>query len=262
MIFALIAYAVVGAISGLLAGLIGISGGLITIPCLVLIFHMLDFAPVYLMQVAIGTSLAAMTFNALAATWSHNRRGTVLWKLVKRMLWGLILGCIIGAFLGHIMPTVILQILFGVFACVVGFYFFMQKPFYEKDHPLPTQGTINAIGFVVAAISNILGIGGGTMTMPVFLAFRIPMVKAVATSAATGLIITACGALSYLFFGLGDNFYPHSIGYIYLPAFGVLAVTTFFAAPFGARLTTVISAQRLKKYFAIALMAAGILMLF
>ncbi|MBS0615592.1 MAG: sulfite exporter TauE/SafE family protein [Verrucomicrobia bacterium] len=262
MILSFFAYAIVGALSGVLAGLLGISGGLITIPFLVLIFNLLGFAPVYLMQLAIGTSLAAMTFNALAATWSHNQRGNVNWDLVRRILWGLILGCIIGAFLGHIIPTVILQILFGVFAIIVGFHFFKQKPLYEKEHALPAQGTLNAISLIIAAVSNILGIGGGTMTMPVFLAFRMPMKKAVGTSAATGFIITTGGAISYLFFGLENNFYPHSIGYIYLPAFAILAVTTFFAAPFGARLTAVIPPEKLKKYFSIALMVAGILMFF
>lgn len=262
MILAWIICAIIGSVSGILSGLIGISGGLITVPCLVLLFHFLDFAPVYLMQMAIGTSLAAMTFNALAATYSHNQRGSVVWKLVQKMLGGLVVGCIIGAFFAHILPTAILQVLFGVFASIVGFYFFRQKSFYEKDHPLPSQGTLNAIGFVVAALSNILGIGGGTITMPLFLAFRMSMQKAVATSAATGFIISAGGALSYLFFGLESNFYPQSIGYIYLPAFAILAVSSCLTAPLGARLTSKIPAPKLKKYFALILMVAGILMIF
>src|SRR5690348_6236268 len=114
-IFSLVAYAIIGLIAGFLGGLLGISGGLVTVPCLFLIFKMLHFPSVYLMQLAIGTSLAAMVFNAISATYTHHHQKGVNWKLVRTMLPGLILGCIAGAFVSYLLPGFILELIFAVF---------------------------------------------------------------------------------------------------------------------------------------------------
>jgi len=255
-----IAYAFIGAIAGLLAGLLGVSGGFITIPCLLLIFHFLDFPPIHLMQLAIGTSLAAMVFNTLTAAWSHQYHKVIRWDIVKSMTPGLILGCIVGAFIGHILPTKVLQMFFALFAIVLGIHFYRGTQWFKEARPLPSPGIWNGIGFGIGALSNVLGIGGGVLSVPVFTAYRLPMRNAIGSSAAAAFIITFIGAIGYLIFGLGETYYKYTVGYIYLPAFCVIAVTTFFAAPLGARLTHSIDVRSLKRLFAVVLFIIGISM--
>lgn len=256
--FMWIIIALMGLAAGFIGGLLGISGGLITVPCLFLVFSLQHFPTGDLMQLAIGTSLAAMVFNAISATYTHHRQKTVKWKLVKSMLPGLILGCIAGAFLSYLLSTTILQLIFGIFAVVLGLYLY-------RHHRLPPitshHETLNPIGFGVGAISNILGIGGGTMFVPIFIGLKIPMKNAIGTSAATGVIVSLAGAISYLVFGWGETHYEHTWGYIYIPAFVILAITTFITAPFGAKMAERINSVKLKRLFSIALLALGVLML-
>jgi uncharacterized protein len=262
LVLSLFLYAFIGIGAGFLAGLLGMSGGIVTVPCLLLVFTMMEFPTVDIMQLAIGTSLAAMAFNAISATYVHHKEKEVDWKLVKTMLPGLILGCIAGAFIGYLLPTPALKIIFGVFAVILGLYFYRQRVLPDVERQL-TQGTqiLNAAGFGISSLSNILGIRGGTMMVPLFLAFKMTMINAVGSAAATGFIISLGGALSYLAFGLGEKIYPHTLGFIYLPAFFILSVTTFLSAPFGARMTHRIASDKLKKYFAVCLIAVGIFMM-
>ena len=261
-ILSVLTYAVIGTVAGFLAGLLGISGGIVTVPCLLLVFTLMKFPTEAIMQLAIGTSLAAMIFNSISATYSHHQEKEVDWKLVQRMLPGLILGCIVGAFISYLLSTSVLQLIFGFFAIGLGVYFFLYRALTEVESPVsPNTKLINVGGFIVSTVSNILGIGGGTMMVPLFLGFKMSMPNAVGSAAATGFIISFGGAISYLAFGLGETIYPHTLGFIYLPAFFVLSITTFLAAPFGARMTHRIASDRLKKYFALCLMAVGILLI-
>ena len=107
VVLSFIAYAVLGTVAGLLSGLLGISGGIVTVPFLLLIFHLSGFHESHLMQLTIGTSLAAMVFNTFTSTLSHNMHSRVLWKSVKSMTPGVIIGCILGSYFGHILPTLI-----------------------------------------------------------------------------------------------------------------------------------------------------------
>lgn len=257
----LIVCAIIGLSAGILGGLLGISGGIITVPCLVYLFRFYDFPSVDLLQVAIGTSLAAMVFNGIASMKAHHARGAINWKLVKRMLPGLVVGCLVGAYVGHLLPSMILQLIFGCFAIILGVYFYFHKrlPDLGESH-LPRTPLLNSLGFGVGAISNILGIGGGTMTVPLFVKLKIPLKASVASSTATGFIISLLGALSYLILGLGETSYEYTIGFIFIPAFLVLATTTYLSAPWGAHLAHRLQTDHLKMIFAGCLVAIGFVM--
>src|SRR5262245_7477923 len=125
-ILTLIAYAVVGAAAGILGGLLGIGGGVITVPCLYYIFYLIGYPHQYLMLLAIGTSLAAMVFNTASSTWAHHGRGFVLWDVFRKMTPGLILGSIIGALTAKYLPETILEIIFGVFLCILAVNFWRK----------------------------------------------------------------------------------------------------------------------------------------
>ena len=170
MILAIILYAILGSISGLLAGLLGISGGVVTVPCLFFIFRLLDFPLAFSMQVAIGTSLAAMVFNAFSSTWAHSRKKGVVWDLFKGMLLGIILSSLLGAYFGDLLSSLLLELLFGIFACLLGIQFlhpfFLLKASRQKT---PNKVRLSLYGLTIAFISNILGIGGGVITVPTLL---------------------------------------------------------------------------------------------
>jgi uncharacterized membrane protein YfcA len=262
MMFMLVFCAIIGLGAGVLGGLLGISGGIITVPSLIFLFKFYGFPSANLVQLAIGTSLAAMVFNALSSMKTHQDKRAINWKLVKRMLPGLVLGCILGAYLGQLLPSAVLQLIFGCFAAALGIYFYFHKGLPTLgSHPIPASPILNFLGFGVGTLSNILGIGGGTLTVPLFVRLKIPLKASVATSTATGFIISLLGAIFYLLLGLGESYYEMTVGFIYIPAFVVLAVTTFLTAPFGARLAHRLQTHHLKKVFAICLVAIGVVMI-
>jgi uncharacterized protein len=257
-------YGLIGVVAGLLGGLLGISGGVIIVPLLVLIFKYNAFPPEYLMHLAIGTSLAAMVINSLAAAYSHHLRGSVLWDVFRSMLPGLIIGSLIGAVIARFLPSSFLQKIFGGFECLIGLYFLLpyrppkgaeQKKFYQRKLAL------NGISFGVGSLSNILGIGGGTFMVPTLMTFHLPAKNAIGTSAAMGTLTSFIGALSYLSLGIMQKALPDSIGFLYLPAFISISITTFLFAPLGAKLAHHLSTVHLRRIFAFALLSIGVAML-
>lgn len=265
ILFIAFIYLAIGAVAGILAGLLGIGGGIITVPSLLLVFHFLDYPQAYLMHMAIGTSLAAMVFNTLSSTWAHHKKGAVLWKIVQKMSLGIFVGALIGAICADYLSSVILEMVFGLFLIISGFYFTRAKR--EFGHfRLPNQGLFTVISAAIGGFSNILGIGGGVITVPVLTSFQIPSKKAIGTSAAVSLLISFIGAICYLFVGLRE--FPvsnaigsYTIGFINLPAFALIGLATFIAAPYGAKLTHQLPDQILKRIFGIVMIIVGLSML-
>ncbi len=262
MIIEGLAFAGVGAVAGVLSGLLGVSGGMVTVPCLLLIFNMTGFPKEYLMQTAIGTSLAAMVINAAASTWAHHRKLNVKWDLFRWMTPGILIGSVCGAMIAHLMSSTILEFFFGIFACSIAIYVLFSKQHHdEESERLPNKMVLNTLSFGIAAFSNVLGIGGGVIMVPIFMAYRVSMKKAVATSTATTITISLFGAISYLFLGAQQTQTPDTFGYLYLPAFVIISVVSIFGAFLGVYLTHKIAVPYLKKIFAGFLFVAGLLML-
>lgn len=241
--------------------MLGLSGGVITVPSLVLIFHLTGYPQSILMHTAIGTSLAAMVLNGMASTYAHHRRSSVMWDIVFVMIPGLILGCLLGAFFAHFLSGIVLQIIFGVFIALLGAHVLFSKS-KKKGTEKPDKSLYTWIGIGIGFLSSLLGIGGGVFMVPLLLAFNHPEKKAVGTSAAMGLLITTLAALGYLYFGLQQSTPPTSLGYIYLPAFILIGLTTIFFAPLGAKFAHQIEGNKLRKIFASILILIGILMIF
>ncbi|HSW86259.1 MAG TPA: sulfite exporter TauE/SafE family protein [Rhabdochlamydiaceae bacterium] len=257
----LISYAVVGILAGIASGLIGISGGVITVPCLVLIFSKMGFPKEYLMHLSIGTSMAAMVFNAISSAWAHNRRKCVKWDVFWHMAPGIVIGSIIGALIAEVLAGGILEIIFAIFLLCLAIYFFLPHTEHHGEEKLPSTPIQSALGAGIGALSNILGIGGGILTVPLLMTYRVQSKKAIGTSAATGAIVTFVGALAYLFFGWGKTHFIDTVGFVYWPAFIVIGVISFFSAPFGAKLAHILPTQTIRRIFAFALLGTGISML-
>lgn len=253
-------YVFIGVIAGFSAGLLGISGGVVTVPLLALIFSYLGFPKAEVIYFAIGTSFAAMVFSAFSATYAYHRRGNVLWNIFRILLPGIILGSLVGAIVSRFINGDILTKLFGVFESLLGIYFLFAFRA-EVAAKIPSHKILRLISFGIGMISNILGIGGGTFVAPTLMAFHIPPQKAIGTSSASGFVISFLGAFCYLVYGMGVVHYPYTLGYLYVPAFLIISVVTFFIAPLGTKVAHRISVPQLRKIFAVVLIVVGILMI-
>lgn len=257
-------YVIIGVFAGILGGLLGIGGGLITVPCLFSLFTALQFPEAYRMKIAIATSLAAMVFNTAASVWAHQKQGKILWNLIQQMLPGVLIGSVVGAIIASVLTTGVLQMIFGSFAILLGVYMFIKELRKQEavpvEHRLPRPFPFNLIFGSVAGLSNMLGIGGGIITVPILTFFQVQQRYAIATSAMASFMITTLGAISYFLAGLRAVHTEEVIGYLDLPAFTILAITTFFTAPYGAWLTQVLPSHRLRQIFAGALVLTGFFM--
>lgn len=257
-----VSYILIGSIAGIASGMLGIGGGTITVPALYIIFKMIGLPQAYLMHLSIGTSLASIVINTFSAARAHHLRGAVMIATVKRMLPGIVLGTILGGFFAHLLSGIILEIFFGLFACSLGIYFLRPIKPMAEERRLPGFPLIDISSTSIALLSNILGIGGGVIIVPYLSAYRVAEKKAIGTSVAISFFISLLGAIFYLIFGLSDVGLGIAFGYIYLPAFVFLSISSYFAAPYGVKLAHYLPAKTLRKYFAGAMIVVGLLMIF
>ncbi len=253
-------YLLLGAAAGFLAGLMGIGGVLIIVPALVFIFHAQGMAETLIMHMSLGTSLATIVLTAISSVRAHHRRGAVLWPVVRQLAPGIVAGALAGATLVDELPGAILKRIFGVFALMVA----LQMALNAKPAPhrqLPGRTGMTVAGSIIGGISAIVGIGGGTLTVPFLTWCRVSIHNAVATSAACGLPIALAGSVGFSITGWNETNLPAlSSGYLYWPA--ILSITTVSVAfaPLGARLAHALPAELLKKIFAVILALIGLRM--
>lgn len=256
-LLAWLVYPLLGVAAGLLAGLLGIGGGIVVVPVLVLAFHVLGFADATLMHIAVGTSLATIVFTSVSAIAEHQRNGAIDWPLVKRLTPWLVAGAIAGSFVADALSGRSLQITFGIFALLMAVQ--MGSGWRPGAHAsLPGSGGLALASGSIGTASSVFGIGGGSLTVPWLSWHGVAMQRAVATSAACGFPIAATGALGFAWTGLdAAQRPPLSLGYVYLPAFVGIVLTSVPVARVGARQAHRIPAATLKKLFAVLLAVVG-----
>jgi len=254
-------YLLLGAFAGTIAGLLGVGGGLIIVPVLVFIFAGHQFPSEVIVHIAVGTSLASIVLTSISSTWAHHKHQAVIWPVFWRLVPGIVLGTFIGAVIADLMNANSLRTFFGVFELLVATQMALNvKPAPHRQLP-GVLGTTSA-GTGIGTISAIVGIGGGTLTVPFLVWCNTSMHKAVATSAACGLPIALAGALAYMITGLNEvNLPTGTIGYLYWPAFLGIIITSMLFAPLGAKMAHRLPVDVLKKVFAVLLAALGIRML-
>jgi uncharacterized membrane protein YfcA len=250
-----------GALAGLLAGLFGVGGGLVLVPFFVALFAMQGFAETHIMLMAVATSLATIIVTSLASIWAHQRLGTLLWDLALRLSPGVFLGGILGALIADDLPAAALRTIFAVFMLYAGMQMALQlKP--HADRREPKSRLLAFAGTAIGALAAILGIGGGTLTVPLLVKFNYPMRNAVAVSSACGLPVAISGTISYALLGWQKSGLPDgSLGYVYLPAFFGIIATSILFAPLGAKLAHKLPTQLLKRYFAFLLFIVALKLL-
>lgn len=253
----LVAYVAVGAAAGLLAGLLGVGGGVVVVPCLAFAFGSQGIADPVVMPLALGTSLAAIVFTALASVRAHHGHGAVRWPAVRALAPGLALGALGGAWAATRISSAALTAVFAGFLWVVATSLVSgSSP--RPARELPGVGWLAAVGAVIGFASGVVGIGGGTLSVPLLLRHRVPIRQAIATAAAAGLPIAAAGAAGYAVFGLGIHGLPsQALGFVHLPALAGVAASSVVTAPLGARLAHRLPTDRLKIVFAGLLYVVG-----
>ncbi len=253
-------YGLIGAIVGVLAGMLGIGGGIVIVPILLMTFNYEGISPEIAMYLAIGTSLASIIFTGISSAFSHHRYANIVWSIVKMVTPGILIGSYVGSFFASEIPTKYLQILFSLFLFFVSIQMLSGKQPKASAHMPGFFGMILA-GIVVGIVASLVGIGGGVLSVPFMLYHNIDMRKAIGTSAAIGIPIALSGSFGYFINGLGVADLPqYAAGYIYLPALGGIVLLSIFTAPLGVRLAQVLPIAQVRKYFALFVIIVGIRM--
>lgn len=254
-------YLVLGSVAGVLAGLLGIGGGLVIVPMLTFAFAAQGLEQVNILHMALGTSLASIIFTSISSLRAHHKRGAVIWPVVKRITPGILVGTFLGSWIASQLSTSFLKIFFGVFLLYVATQMILGiKP--KASRNLPGNAGIFAAGNTIGVFSSLVGIGGGTLSVPFLTWHNTAIHKAIGTSAAIGFPIAVAGTAGYIINGLGAEGLPAAtLGFIHLTALVGIVTASVFTAPIGARLAHSLPVDKLKKIFALLLYLVGFKML-
>ncbi len=257
----LVALITTGIFAGLLAGLLGVGGGIVIVPVLFFLFQAFGVSPESAMLVATATSLATIIPTSISSIRAHNAKGNVDFVLLKR--WGIFI--LIGVLMGSWLVTRVngswLTLLFGVIAILSSLNMLIgSKKALFSD--LPNTAGQAGMATSVGLFSSLVGIGGGTLTVPMLTFCNYPAHRAVGTAAGVGLLISLPAAITMLVVGQTPADAPMgTIGLVNLIGFVCIVPLTVMFAPVGARLASLLDAQKLKKIFAVVLMITGLRML-
>jgi len=226
-----IEFALTGIFAGFLAGYLGIGGGLVLVPALSWIFSRDPATAGVAVQMAVATSLATMLFSSLSSVLAHHRRGAILWPEVRLLLPGLLSGALVGTIIADRISSNLLGNIFGVFALLIGLQL-LRGSVQPGSRPLPGRLPTAGIGFTIGSVSSLLGIGGGSLTVPWLLWHGQKTRNAIATAAACGYPIAIAGTLGFVWLG-ESNSSAATLGYVHLQALLGVALFSVLAAPLG-----------------------------
>jgi uncharacterized membrane protein YfcA len=250
-----------GIVAGLLAGLLGVGGGIVIVPILYFLFQAFGVSADSAMVIATATSLATIVPTSISSIRAHHKKGNVDFSLLK--VWGgfILCGVLMGSYLVTRVNGQILSALFGIIATLsaINMLFGSKTALFES---LPGKAGQAAMGTSVGLFSSLVGIGGGTLTVPILTFCNYPAHRAVGTAAAVGLIISLPAAITMLIIGNTPPDAPvGTFGLVNLVGFVCIVPLTVVFAPIGAHLASKLDATKLKKIFAVVLLITGMRML-
>lgn len=257
----IIIYIFLGSFVGFIAGLLGVGGGGILVPLLVSIFTYQGISSENVLHFALGTSLACMIISSTSSIRAHASRGTVDWKVFYGMTPGIMLGAFITAKVASLIDPVYIAVFFSLFMGVVAIQMFLNwRPKSGHNHVKIYELFITGTG--IGAVSSLAAVGGGFLSVTYLSYKNIAMKRAIGTSAAIGFPISIAGTVGYMVSGWSKTLdVPYTFGFIYIPAFLAISITSAIAAPFGVRYAHSMPDAKLKKIFAIISLALSIKML-
>lgn len=245
-----------GVISGFLAGLLGVGGGIVIVPILAYLLEVSGIHTTTPMHVAVGTSLAIIVPTSIISARSHFRLGNVDFQLIKQLGPSVFIGAFGGAILASYLDNNALKIIFGSLAVLIGISFMVQV--IVLRHGLPSILPRTFIGSAIGLISSLVGIGGGSLTVPTLATCGWDMRRAVGTSSLMGLVIAIPGMVSFMIVGFASNVdISYGIGFVWLPGALIISFAAYFVTPFGAMYSSKINQSQLRRIFAIFLIIVG-----
>ncbi len=258
----LLALITTGVFAGLLAGLLGVGGGIVIVPVLFFLFQSFGVSPETAMVIATATSLATIVPTSISSIRSHHKKGNVDFALLKSWAAFIFIGVLAGSWLVTRVDGTWLTILFGVIATLSSFNMLLRTGKSALFKNLPGKAGQGIMGASVGFFSSMVGIGGGTISVPLLTLYNYPAHKAVGTAAAIGLIISLPGALTMMVMGATPADAPvGTFGFVNVIGFICIVPLTVLFAPIGASLAAKLDAIKLKRVFAFVLLLTGLRML-
>ena len=255
-------YLGLGVFAGLLGGMLGVGGGIVVVPALIWIFKQEGVQADVLTHLAIGTSLAAIIFTSLSAIRAQQKRGAIDWAVVRMLVPATLIGGLVSGYLAGFIPAATLKMIFSIFLLAVSLQ--LLAKWQPASHwTLPGPKALWGVGLGIGSLSAMMGIGGGTISVPFLHACNVDMKRAIAISTTLGFPIALFGAAGFVLSGWHHAGLPAwSFGYVDLPALLAVGATSMAVAPLGVRLAHHLPVARLKRAFGMLLLVVALQMLF
>lgn len=252
----------VGGFAGVLAGLLGVGGGIILVPSFFYVFQTLGYDNSQLMQICLATSLATIIVTSTRSVLSHNRKGAVEWSILRGWAPGIVAGALAGVLVASSLRSATLQLMFGLLALMVGIYMIVSQAHWRLGDEMPKGWRRILMSPAMGFLSVLMGIGGGSFGVPVMTLYGVPIHRAVATAAGFGVIIAVPSVIAFLMIQTDPvQRPPFTVGAVNFAAFGVVVAMTLLTAPLGVRLAHALDPKPLKRAFAVFLTLVALNML-
>jgi uncharacterized membrane protein YfcA len=246
-----------GAIGGLIAGLLGVGGGIVIVPVLDAALHLAGVDPAISLKVAVATSMATIVPTAISSSRSHAKRDAIDFELIRRWSIPIVVGALAGALLASQVADAVLAAVFGVITLLVAIKMLLPLDglVLRPDVPRGPAGAL--IPASIGGVSAMMGIGGGTLSVPAMTLCGQPVHRAVGTAALLGLWISVPATIGYLVARPASAMPPLTLGYVSLIGVAAIAPVSWLCAPYGARLAHALDRRMLSAAFGLFLLVVS-----
>jgi len=257
------AYLLLGLLVGFMAGLLGVGGGAIMVPVFSMLFIAQGVAvPENVMHLSLGTSMATIIFTSFASLRAHYKRQNVQTDMAAKIALGVLAGTFAATFVASYAKGAYLALFFSAFMVFVAVKMFQKTRYYHNPNPHGIAGNMLS-GIVIGAVSALVSIGGGSLSVPYLMHQNFEIKRAIGTSAAIGFPIAVSGTLGYLVNGWSQTDWGHYVvGFVYLPAVAAVALGSMLTAPLGVKYATTLPVGTLKRIFGLLAVVLSLKMLY
>lgn len=253
---------VIGAVAGVIAGLLGVGGGIVLVPAFYFAFEGLGYGTDGLMQICLATSLATIVVTSVRSVMGHHKKGAVDWEILRGWGPGIAIGAALGVVAASGLRNEVLMGIFGVLGLSVGLYMAFGRAEWRLGNEMPGRAGTLASSPILGFLSVLMGIGGGSFGVPMMTLYAVPIHRAVATAAGFGVIIAVPAVIGFLLTtGEGANRPPYTVGQVNLVAFAAVVAMTLITTPWGVKLAHAMDPKPLKRVFALFIVVMAVNML-
>jgi len=250
-----------GAVTGFLAGLLGIGGGLIVVPALVYLLPQLEISNEVIMPMALATSLSTIVITSSSATFAHHKNRNIPWNITKPLMFIVAFGALLGAFIADHLSAQALTSFFAIAVVILASYMLLSIRL-QRYKEMPSKIKLQFISLLTGIVASLMGMAGGAILVPILTYFGTPLRHCIGIATVCGVMVALFGSLGYIISGFGNELLPAwSLGYVYLPALSGIALTSSLFAPVGVKYAAKVPVQTLKKLFAIFLIIVAMKMM-